>query len=936
VKKSYDLSDQSRPVTPSSLANINEFYTKYNEFERNQLKKTVQTESLNDNNKNNKFNSIAYKTDEFITNNENSNPIIANLIQKAEKLKNEMIKSTTSNCNLEQLSMMLNDKLDSSFNEYIDEHDDYLDFNENATFEHSYLYDNKFDYLKQTRDEDIELNNYEEDNELKELLHPSSLFTRLIETNKQPLQSNSKMLYSRETPQRPYSATNSCYSSEDEEHAKTITQTNNNRNVSFDIQSSSDGESSIASSSNDTDHTDILSPQRLLLLNLVQITRLKIDNIDFYSSFSNNILKSIENNEIEIKKKLQNSKPPRAVKSDLNQSFFIEYQFPVIANKHLNEDNLNNNATQVMRVMPKRLNKAASQDSNLANNKIQFDHNADYSVLFSSKSIENWWKSYIVFKIYLRQQHKTVPQLIGIARLKLRNLLKSRNFKLIKKLAILDHTSSEQTSKRIGTLNVSVELSSDLNEFISELHKLKTHESTNNNNQQTKPIKSISKTSIVSNTKPPVHLEQTNIINKIVETPAEQTIPIDFYLSVSEGREFNNSFKNQIYLICRLFWNKEKIKLEENLNFNWTLNLSFMLKKSLIDNMRNNFMIIEAWVKSNSNNNNNLSSSDSLIGTLKLPLQEFYLKFNDMDRVKHLLNDSITYTQPIIGVNGWISVLDPFSGFKSGELNILLAMGSNKQILNLQKTLFDQSRIKLNKTITPADDFKQHVFTISLEQIKLQPSLDRNQTFDETDYFVKYVFLNGNDLKFNSFIIATKFSSNFNNKQEHKIILKEANKNFISLILNKYKENDFIKFELWKRSYFPNLREKVLAKGEILLEKILNLVIREQKKDSFIVPLILNDSEEDMTRNDKFLGQLFIDIEYKCLEYLQKPDAYSIQNEKQLISNNNDSNILLSIGILRANRLQTLIKNSKNIDNSEIYVKFSSAFINKPLVSFNI
>ena len=155
------------------------------------------------------------------------------------------------------------------------------------------------------------------------------------------------------------------------------------------------------------------------------------------------------------------------------------------------------------------------------------------------------------------------------------------------------------------------------------------------------------------------------------------------------------------------------------------------------------------------------------------------------------------------------------------------------------------------------------------------------------------MFLNGNDLKFNSFIIATKFSSNFNNKLEHKIILKETNKEFISLILNKYKENDFIKFELWKRSYFPNLREKVLAKGEILLEKILNLVIREQKKDSFIVPLILNDSEEEMTKNDKFLGQLFIDIEYKCLEYLQKSD--SIQNEKQIISNNNDSNILLSI-----------------------------------------
>jgi hypothetical protein len=112
-----------------------------------------------------------------------------------------------------------------------------------------------------------------------------------------------------------------------------------------------------------------------------------------------------------------------------------------------------------------------------------------------------------------------------------------------------------------------------------------------------------------------------------------------------------------------------------------------MLNQAIIENMRNNFMIIEAWVKAS-----NASLSDSLIGTIKLPLQEFYLKFNDYNSMNKILNDSIAYTHPVIGVNGWLSVVDPFSGFKSGELNILLAMGSNKQILNLQKILFDQCK----------------------------------------------------------------------------------------------------------------------------------------------------------------------------------------------------------------------------------------------------
>ena len=68
----------------------------------------------------------------------------------------------------------------------------------------------------------------------------------------------------------------------------------------------------------------------------------------------------------------------------------------------------NENATQVMRVVPKRVNKSTD--------KIFFEHNADYSVLFCSKSLENWWRSHIVFKIYMKQV-KT-PLLIGMARFK--------------------------------------------------------------------------------------------------------------------------------------------------------------------------------------------------------------------------------------------------------------------------------------------------------------------------------------------------------------------------------------------------------------------------------------------------------------------------------------------------------------------------------------
>lgn len=171
------------------------------------------------------------------------------------------------------------------------------------------------------------------------------------------------------------------------------------------------------------------------------------------------------------------------------------------------------------------------------------------------------------------------------------------------------------------------------------------------------------------------------------------------YLVINEARGFDfatnipiGSGSNAVYMICRLFWCKEKVKFEANSS--WSLNLSFLLKPPLINNMKNNFMIIEAYYKAD--------NKDALIGTIKLPLHEFYLKFRNHSETRQFLTDSANYTQPMIGANGWLNSCDPFTGNKSGEINVLLAMGSCDQILNLQKLLFDQKRIKVN------NDFMGH------------------------------------------------------------------------------------------------------------------------------------------------------------------------------------------------------------------------------------
>ena len=256
---------------------------------------------------------------------------------------------------------------------------------------------------------------------------------------------------------------------EEEDDNNTFNKRNNQLRVSFEIQSS-DNEP-LNDSAHSQNCIDILSPQRISLLNLVQIAKLKINKLHFFTISNLNSLLEQHLSSTSAQKQINSrTKPPLATKKT---EFFIEYQFPVVTKNsqiHI--------ATQVMRVNAKKL-KTDSEDI------ISFDHEADYSVLFNSSSLETWWRSAIVFKIYCRLNNTTTPFLIAMARLSLRNALKSRNFKLYKKLAVLDQLN--ESSKRIGTLHVSIELTSDIKEFNTDLVKLKNKENTG----YKKPVKSL-------------------------------------------------------------------------------------------------------------------------------------------------------------------------------------------------------------------------------------------------------------------------------------------------------------------------------------------------------------------------------------------------------------------------------------------------------------
>jgi len=328
------------------------------------------------------------------------------------------------------------------------------------------------------------------------------------------------------------------------------------------------------------------------------LAKLKLEKVTFISN-SNSLSKIIERiNAIQADQQNQaakhnsktptatitkQSKPPRAVKvsptAANSELFFIEYQFPIVANTV--------HATQSMRVVAKKQPRFASATSD---DTVQFDHSADYSVLFNSQSLENWWRSSISFKVYCRSGNlaQTTPYLIGQARLSLRNALKSKNFKLVKRLAVYDTFNSQtmpsvENRKRIGTLHVSIELASDLHQFHTDLLKLKNYEqkflrskklaqpstrpSTPTTKQQSPAAPCNHKTSneLSADVSSLIVSTKAGVRRNREESEEEFSIPVNLYLIVNEGRGFSIDpdlpVNSTIYLICRLFWCKEKVKL---------------------------------------------------------------------------------------------------------------------------------------------------------------------------------------------------------------------------------------------------------------------------------------------------------------------------------------------------------------------------------------
>jgi hypothetical protein len=173
----------------------------------------------------------------------------------------------------------------------------------------------------------------------------------------------------------------------------------------------------------------------------------------------------------------------------LNRTYFIEYQFPVIANSR---DGQKDEATQVMKIASKRFE---------TNNDIIFSHLSTYPCLLNETILKNWWRSLLIFKIYNRMSGTTSPEQIGFAVLPLRNILKADSLHLEQNLNVIDRTQINQqklpnkVAKKfcIGNLHVMLELDSDAKNFKLELDRIRLIEQNKPKKQRIGKVKKTKK-----------------------------------------------------------------------------------------------------------------------------------------------------------------------------------------------------------------------------------------------------------------------------------------------------------------------------------------------------------------------------------------------------------------------------------------------------------
>uniref|UniRef100_A0A8D0CU45 C2 domain containing 3 centriole elongation regulator n=1 Tax=Sander lucioperca TaxID=283035 RepID=A0A8D0CU45_SANLU len=607
-----------------------------------------------------------------------------------------------------------------------------------------------------------------------------------------------------------------------------------------------------------------VSAEQLTLLSLVRLVRVTIASLTTPPGNATNT----------PRKTSSKGKPPRPLTSK-KCTYFIEYMFPM-ASASSRHDRSKGGDGEMTRAVASKVTGGA----------VKFHQHSVFPVQFSTATIEKWWGTDLIFKIYSRKNEQKKPVPIGKAVYPLRCLLQSKQ---LSQSVVLPVQSVEENceTQEIGPLKVLLELATDNKDFSSEKSKSKLawndtspsqpapdpQRETSSRSQhvdigreelpagsfENSRLNSLSpqKPSKEPSAHPGLHTSP-HISRQQVEVAEDPKVLLHTLLMVPDGKNFNCGPKQapNVYLNCKLWCDETARSViswdQTNPSFNFVQVTPVALTTKLLERMKNNVMVIEVWQKTR------CSGQDQLLGLVKLPLHQFYMSFRD-PKIAHLL---LQAQYPVLGVDCYMPVIDVFSGSCKGHLRVVLAMGQSEQIVALQRTR-DEEYDCLSHLVRPVHlldhqhhsqtkkTMREHLFVIRVEKVNGLTPL-QSTVWGEADCYIQYGFPSQEG---DPFFLPSLFRTTttlcipdplFGHSETHVLLAPEGvpvqRLLLSSLSSQGLSSGGGVQFEVWCRYYYPNVRDQLVAKGMLPLSKLCAMVTMQRqhpnKAQMFSLPLI--------------------------------------------------------------------------------------------------
>ncbi|KAK9878727.1 hypothetical protein WA026_023604 [Henosepilachna vigintioctopunctata] len=163
--------------------------------------------------------------------------------------------------------------------------------------------------------------------------------------------------------------------------------------------------------------------------------------------------------------------------------------------------------------------------------------------------------------------------------------------------------------------------------------------------------------------------------NLSLQTDREKHILFGF-LYIPEARYSKANISS--FIKCKLFCQEDfcyskLVVNQSNPIFNFCQSIPLVYHEEFLQKLRDNVMVIEFWEK--------FQTKDILLGLTKLPLQQFYFSYRNVDVTQYLTKNKL----PIIASDWWESITNPYTDEVIGQVQILSALGTEQQIKYLKE-----------------------------------------------------------------------------------------------------------------------------------------------------------------------------------------------------------------------------------------------------------